>query len=124
MDVDDFAEGKVRMFEARMSDASPYVGVPLKDLEIPRQILIAMLFRRHKMIIPHGDDMLEPGDNVYFVGQQSAIKEFEETFVNTYEKIERVMIIGLDAPADFWLLCWKSRDCSLKLLKRIKTAVS
>ena len=77
LDVDDFAEGKVRMFEARMSDASPYVGVPLKDLEIPKQILIAMLFRRHKMIIPHGDDMLEPGDNVYFVGQQSAIKEFE-----------------------------------------------
>ena len=56
------------------------LGVPLKDLEIPKQILIAMLFRRHKMIIPHGDDMLEPGDNVYFVGQQSAIKEFEETF--------------------------------------------
>ena len=94
LDVDDFAEGKVRMFEARMSDVFLFVFFSLKDLEIPKQILIAMLFRRHKMIIPHGDDMLEPGDNVYFVGQQSAIKEFEETFVNTYEKIERVMIIG------------------------------
>ena len=78
LDVDDFAEGKVRMFEARMSDASPYVGVPLKDLEIPKQILIAMLFRRHKMIIPHGDDMLEPGDNVYFVGQQSVLRNLRK----------------------------------------------
>lgn len=76
--VDDFAEGKVRMFEARMSLMLSVVGVPLKDLEIPKQILIAMLFRRHKMIIPHGDDMLEPGDNVYFVGQQSAIKELRK----------------------------------------------
>ena len=81
LDVDDFAEGKVRMFEARMSDASPYVGVPLKDLEIPKQILIAMLFRRHKMIIPHGDDMLEPGDNVYFVGLEE-----QGLFVKVIEK--------------------------------------
>mgnify|MGYP001508475025 CR=1 FL=1 len=120
LDVDDFAEGKVRMFEARMSDASPYVGVPLKDLEIPKQILIAMLFRRHKMIIPHGDDMLEPGDNVYFVGQQSAIKEFEETFVNTYEKIERVMIIGAGRTGRFLAPMLEEQGLFVKVIEKNK----
>lgn len=103
-----------------MSDASPYVGVPLKDLEIPKQILIAMLFRRHKMIIPHGDDMLEPGDNVYFVGQQSAIKEFEETFVNTYEKIERVMIIGAGRTGRFLAPMLEEQGLFVKVIEKNK----
>lgn len=46
------------------------------------------------MIIPHGDDILEPGDNVYFVGSQEVIKKFEVNFESTYDKLERVLLIG------------------------------
>ena len=91
-----------------------------QNLEIPKQILIAMLFRRHKMIIPHGDDMLEPGDNVYFVGQQSAIKEFEETFVNTYEKIERVMIIGAGRTGRFLAPMLEEQGLFVKVIEKNK----
>ena len=94
LNVDDFAEGKVRMFEAKLKDNSPYAGIPLKNLTIPKDILVAMLFRKNKMIIPRGDDVLQPGDNVYFVGKQEAVLEFEPKFSNTYDKLEKVMIIG------------------------------
>ncbi len=53
-----------------------------------------MIFRKHRMIIPHGDDILEPGDNVYFVGSQEVIKKFEVNFESTYDKLERVLLIG------------------------------
>ena len=94
LNVDDFAEGKVRMFEAKLKDNSPYAGIPLKNLTIPKDILVAMLFRKHKMIIPRGNDVLLPGDNVYFVGKQEAILAFEQQFTNTYEKLEKALIIG------------------------------
>lgn len=94
LNVDDFAEGKVRMFEAKLKENSPFTGIPLKNLTIPEDILVAMLFRKNKMIIPRGDDMLLPGDNVYFVGKQEAIINFEPNFANTYDKLEKVLIIG------------------------------
>lgn len=61
---------------------------------MPGGILIAMIFRKHRMIIPHGEDVLEPGDNVYFVGSLEVIKKFEENFEARYEKLERVLVIG------------------------------
>ena len=83
LDVDDFADGKVRMFGARLPNDFKFLGVPLKNVRLPGNILIAMIFRKHRMIIPHGDDVLEPGDNVYFVGSQEV-----------YDKLERVLLIG------------------------------
>ena len=92
--VDDFADGKVRMFGARLPNDFQFLGVPLKNVRFPDGILVAMIFRKHKMIIPHGDDILEPGDNVYFVGSQEVIRKFEENFESRYDKLERVLLIG------------------------------
>ncbi|MER2139451.1 MAG: Trk system potassium transporter TrkA, partial [Succiniclasticum sp.] len=94
LDVDDFADGKVRMFGARLPNDFKFLGVPLKHVRLPDNILIAMIFRKHRMIIPHGDDILEPGDNVYFVGGQEVIKKFETNFEARYDKLERVLLIG------------------------------
>lgn len=94
LDVDDFADGKVRMFGARLPSDFKFLGVPLKNVRLPGGILIAMIFRKNKMIIPHGDDILEPGDNVYFVGSQEVIKKFEVNFEARYDKLERVLLIG------------------------------
>ena len=92
--VDDFAEGKVRMFGARLPNDFQFLGVPLKNVRFPDGILVAMIFRKHKIIIPHGDDILEPGDNVYFVGGKEVIRKFEGNFESRYDKLERVLLIG------------------------------
>ena len=92
--VDDFADGKVRRFGARLPNDFLFLGVPLKNVRFPDGILVAMIFRKHKIIIPHGDDILEPGDNVYFVGGQEVIRKFEGNFESRYDKLERVLLIG------------------------------
>ena len=92
--VDDFADGKVRMFGARLPNDFQFLGVPLKNVRFPDGILVAMIFRKHKIIIPHGDDILEPGDNVYFVGGKEVIRKFEGNFESRYDKLERVLLIG------------------------------
>lgn len=95
LDVEDFAEGRVRLFETKIRRKSPLAGIPLKNLDIPKSILAAMIFRDHRMIIPHGDDCLLPHDNAYFVGDTAAIESFSQNLVRRdAKKISRAMIIG------------------------------
>ena len=95
LDVEDFASGKVRLFETKVTRHSPLANIPLKDLEMPKAILAGMIFRDHRMIIPHGDDCLLPHDNAYFIGDPAEIEKFSETFVHRdARKLEHVMIIG------------------------------
>ena len=54
-----------------------------------------MIFRDHRMIIPHGDDQLLPHDNAYFIGDPRAIEKFSVNFVQSDTKrVERAIIIG------------------------------
>ena len=120
LNVDDFADGKVRMFEAKLKENSPYANIPLKNLKIPNDILVAMLFRKHKMIIPRGNDVLLPGDNVYFVGKQEAILEFEQNFTNTYEKLEKALIIGAGRTGRFLAPMLEKQGLMVKIIEKNK----
>lgn len=94
MDVEDFAEGKVSLFETRLHAGSPFLGKTLLELTIPAQILVAAIFRNHEMIIPHGNDVIKENDDVYFVGRRETLQKFAKQFASTKNKISRVMIIG------------------------------
>ena len=120
LNVDDFADGKVRMFEAKLKENSPYANIPLKNLKIPNDILVAMLFRKHKMIIPRGNDILLPGDNVYFVGKQEAILQFEKNFTNTYEKLEKALIIGAGRTGRFLAPMLEKQGLMVKVIEKNK----
>ena len=120
LNVDDFADGKVRMFEAKLKENSPYANIPLKNLKIPNDILVAMLFRKHKRIIPRGNDVLLPGDNVYFVGKQEAILAFEQQFTNTYEKLEKALIIGAGRTGRFLAPMLEKQGLMVKVIEKNK----
>ncbi len=95
LNVEDFADGKVLLFETKVARHSPLAGRPLKDLDIPKAVLVAMIFRDHRMIIPHGDDCLMPHDNAYFVGEAGAVANLSKNLVRRDgHKIQRVVIIG------------------------------
>ncbi len=95
LNVDDFAEGKVRLFEAKIKSDSKLANIPLKELKLPTGVLAGLIFRDRQMIIPHGDDFFQPGDNAYFIGFPGAIEKFSSKFVRRdSKKLERVMIVG------------------------------
>ena len=95
LDVEDFAQGKIRLFEAKINKRSKLANIPFKDLKLPKGVLAGMILRDHRMIIPHGNDYLMMHDNAYFIGFPEAIEKFSENFVHQESKrLERVMIIG------------------------------
>jgi trk system potassium uptake protein TrkA len=79
-----------------------------------------MLFRKHKMIIPRGNDILLPGDNVYFVGKQEAILQFEKNFTNTYEKLEKALIIGAGRTGRFLAPMLEKQGLMVKVIEKNK----
>lgn len=94
LDVEDFAGERVRMIEVKIPLESKLTNIPLSDLTLPSQTLVAGILRNDRMLIPHGTDMLLPHDCAFFVGEQSSIKKIEEHFTVRKSKVERVLIIG------------------------------
>ena len=66
LNVEDFAQGKVRLFETRIRRRSAIARTPLKSLKLPHGVLAGLIFRDHRMIIPHGVDVFRAGDFDYF----------------------------------------------------------
>lgn len=95
LNVEDFAHGKIRLFETKIPRRSPLVGVPLKDIQLPQGVLAGMIFRDHRMIIPHGDDSFQSQDNAYFIGIPEEIEKFSQKLTQrNARKLHRVLIIG------------------------------
>jgi trk system potassium uptake protein TrkA len=97
-DVLDFAEGRVKLF-GMMIDSSNWVGgKTVEDLDRvgpPRNSLIAMIFRGHKVIIPHGAEVLRPGDQVYVVTtSQNLETAYRFMGLRRQASLDRVFILG------------------------------
>ena len=45
LNVEDFANGKVRLFETKITRHSPLVNVPFKNMNMPPSVLVGMIFR-------------------------------------------------------------------------------
>lgn len=121
MSVEEFASGKIKMFEAKLRPDSPYINIPLKNLTLPANILVAMVFRHQRMIIPRGDDILQANDNVYFVGMKDAIGDFENSFNLTHDsKIEKVLIIGAGRTGRFLAPALEKKGLQVKVIEKNK----
>lgn len=94
LEVDEFAGGQVKMFEARLPEGHVLVGKSLASGVLPDSVLAALILRRSRVLIPHGGDVFQSGDLVYFVGMADAISEFSGSFHEVYEKPRRVLMIG------------------------------
>jgi trk system potassium uptake protein TrkA len=97
VDVDDFAEGRVKFVGIHLDKSARLAGVPL--MEIPAQIgkkipLIAAVIRDEELIIPRGNDRLLAGDLVYFISEKDNYLDSLAIFDKQMEPIGSVLIIG------------------------------
>lgn len=66
--------------EFSIGDRSPAAGVPLKELHFPHGGIIGTIIRNGKIIIPGGEDRVEPGDDVIVFALPDAINRIEKLF--------------------------------------------
>ena len=119
LNVDDFAEGKIRLFEAKIQKKNSLANIPLKDLTLPEGVLAGLIYREQKMIIPHGNDSFQVHDDAYFIGFPKSIEKLSENFVRQdARKLERVLIIGAGRIAKTLAIHLKNAGVSLKIIEK------
>ncbi len=70
--------GQVEALEFKVSDSFPALDVPLKDVALKPNILIASIARDGKTIIPGGRDVIKKGDRVIIVTAHHSFDDLAE----------------------------------------------
>ena len=71
-------DGKAEALEFIVSESAAYTNIPLKDLRLKKNILIAGILRDRKAIIPAGSDVILPGDRVVVIAGQHRLNALAE----------------------------------------------
>ena len=72
-------DGKAEALEFIAADSFDFLGVPIKDMRLKKNLLLACIIRGGKIIYPHGSDTIELGDSVIVVAKSDeALRDLED----------------------------------------------
>ena len=69
---------KVEAIEFKAKENNKLVNIPLKDLKLKQNILIAAIIHEGQVIIPSGNDVISVADNVIVVTTNQYLKDLNE----------------------------------------------
>ncbi len=97
LQVLDFADGKAQMVALRASYSGVLASHSLRDLKNKLtgiEYKIVIIFRDDRPVIPNGDTIVEPDDEVFFISSQKSIRKLLQ-FIQIKEKPHKsIMIAG------------------------------
>ena len=97
VEVDEFADGRVKFIGIRLDKSARLVGLRLSEIFAKtgkQSPLIAAIIRDEELTIPRGNDRLRAGDLIYFISAEDKFSESLAVFDKHVEPIDRVLIIG------------------------------
>lgn len=92
-----FTSGKISMIEFPSKKYPKLVGLTIPEVrKVFPNMLIAAISRNGKVVIPHGNDQIIPGDYLYVIGPKDQIVELHKKVHERgkYTNLQKVMIIG------------------------------
>ena len=78
--MENFARGELEVQELHVGEKTRAVGVPLKDLRLPKGIRIGSIYRDGKMWIAGADDAVNVGDRLTLIGKREHIDDVKDFF--------------------------------------------
>ncbi len=69
---------RVEAIEFRVNEINGLTGIPLKDLPLKKELLVSLINRKGKILIPNGLDFLMPGDSVVVVTTHLGLSDIQE----------------------------------------------
>lgn len=75
-------ESGAQMIELRVPDQCRVAGHPLSELNFPKEAIVGMVLRDGEIIIPKGQDVLEPGDDVVIFTMNTTVEKVENLFAS------------------------------------------
>lgn len=74
------ADGAAEAMEFTVSPSTQNLGIPLRELKLKKDILLAVIVRGSDIIIPEGSSYLQAGDSVIIISQNSGILDLNDIF--------------------------------------------
>ena len=72
--------GVASLVGINVPDGAEVVGRRIRDIDIPRECVVAAVVRGKAFVVPRGDTEIAAGDQVVFVGPTAAVKAAREIF--------------------------------------------
>ena len=105
--TDVFADGEVQIVEfdvPRDSSERPpnddfrqVVGLELKAASIPADSKVASIIRGDRVLVPRGDESIQPGDRIIIIGSPEAAREWGRIMASSEQQVDDVVIYGAGA---------------------------
>lgn len=96
-DVVEFENGKIQLIGIRLEETSPILRIPLKDLGVQLgnpPVRVVAINRKERTLIPGGEDVLVPGDQIFIISDPDYLTEYLELTGKSDTRIENIMILG------------------------------
>jgi len=93
-----FANGAVLMRSILVPEEWEKKDVSIKDLQLPSGLIVGLIRRKTAegefVLYPHGEDKIEPNDEVTLIGESVRMNELHELFQIPEKRIKSVILVG------------------------------
>lgn len=72
------ANNKAEALEFSVEETSTIIGIPIANLPIQSDLLICSILRKNRVLIPSGQDKIQPGDKVVVVTKERRLNRLED----------------------------------------------
>jgi trk system potassium uptake protein TrkA len=94
IDVEYFAEGRVKLFEYRIKEQSILLDTRVMDCSFPSNVLIVGITRDETLFIPNGSSVIQEGDKVIFMGLGPALDTLAANIFQSSNQTKTAVLIG------------------------------
>ena len=92
--VENFARGGIEVREVGVDAEASIIGVPMRDLDMPRGVRVGVITSGNRSIIAGADDVVRSGDHVTLIGTTDAVEAIKKRFEARKPKTMNVVIAG------------------------------
>lgn len=97
LDAEAFEGGRVRLVKKRAAEGSRLTSGPLKEIGVPKGVVLVMGQRGEQEFIPSGDTVFEPGDKVTAMGTLTGMNRFLTQYLESRDSggdARRATVVG------------------------------
>ena len=102
--VEHFAHGAIEMRTIPIPERWDQGGTNIRDLKLPEDLIVGLVRRKmaegEKILFPHGEDHILPGDEVTFLGEARAMHKLHEIFHFPDHRLRSIVLVGGTAVAE------------------------
>jgi trk/ktr system potassium uptake protein len=114
-----FAHGEIEMRTLPIPERWDQGGTCIRDLKLPNDLIVGLIRRKmaegEKILFPHGEDHILPGDEVTFVGEAGVMHRLHEVFGFMQRRIRSIVIVGGTAVAENLAYALASQKISVRI---------